>query len=44
MATTHDTALRHVIADKAPNNRRLLEDVLADEQAYAEELQGWLTE
>jgi len=31
-----------LIGDKDPTTRRLLEDILADEQQHAEELKGWL--
>jgi bacterioferritin len=33
-----------LVGDKDPTTRRLLEDILADEQQHAEELHGWLTE
>jgi bacterioferritin len=32
-----------LVGDKDPTTRRLLEDILADEQKHAEELQGWLS-
>jgi len=32
------------IGDRDPTTRRLLEDILADEQAHAEELQDWLAD
>jgi bacterioferritin len=32
-----------LIAEKDPTTRRLLEDILGEEQAHAEELKGWLT-
>ncbi len=32
-----------LIADKDSTTRRLLEDILSEEQAHAEELKGWLT-
>ena len=31
-----------LIGDKDPTTRRLLEDILSDEQEHAEELKGWL--
>jgi len=31
-----------LIGDQDPTTRRLLEDILGDEQAHAEELKGWL--
>lgn len=34
--------LVRVVGDRDPSTRRLLEDLLADEQRHAEELQGWL--
>lgn len=33
-----------LVGDTDPTTRRLLEDILADEQQHAEELQGWLAE
>ena len=33
-----------LIGDTDSTTRRLLEDILADEQAHAEELEGWLAE
>ena len=36
--------LVRVVADRDPSTRRLLEDLLADEQRHADELQGWLDE
>jgi len=33
-----------LVGDKDPTTRRLLEDILADEQKHAEELQGWLSD
>jgi bacterioferritin len=33
-----------LIGDKDPTTRRLLEDILADEQAHAEELRDWLVD
>jgi bacterioferritin len=33
-----------LIADKDPTTRRLLEDILSDEQEHAEELKSWLAE
>lgn len=44
MATPQDTALRHAKNVKDPTKRRLPEDILANGQPHAEELQGWLTE
>ncbi|MET0334656.1 MAG: DUF892 family protein [Rhizobacter sp.] len=34
--------LIHLLADKDPTTRRLLEDVLADEEEHADELSDWL--
>jgi bacterioferritin len=34
--------LVRVVGDRDPSTRRLLEDLLADEQRHADELQGWL--
>jgi bacterioferritin len=31
-----------MIGDKDPTTRRLLEDILADEQSHADELKDWL--
>jgi bacterioferritin len=31
-----------LVGDKDPTTRRLLEDILADEQAHADELKDWL--
>jgi bacterioferritin len=36
--------LVRLVGDRDPSTRRLLEDILADEQKHAEELLGWLTE
>jgi bacterioferritin len=36
--------LVRMVGDRDPTTRRLLEDILADEQKHAEELQGWLTD
>ncbi len=36
------TQMVHLVGDRDPTTRRLLEDILADEQRHAEELQGWL--
>jgi bacterioferritin len=33
-----------LVGDKDPTSRRLLEDILADEQKHADELQGWLVQ
>ncbi len=33
-----------LVGDTDPTTRRLLEDILADEQQHAEELQGWLSD
>jgi len=33
-----------LVGDKDPTTRRLLEDILAEEQKHAEELQGWLSD
>ena len=33
-----------LIGDKDPTTRRLLEDILSDEQEHAEELKGWLAD
>lgn len=33
-----------LVGDRDPSTRRLLEDLLADEQRHADELQGWLSE
>ena len=33
-----------MIGDKDPTTRRVLEDILSDEQEHAEELKDWLTE
>jgi bacterioferritin len=32
------------VGDKDPTTRRLLEDILADEQQHAEELRDWLAD
>ena len=32
-----------LIGERDPTTRRLIEDILADEQKHADELQGWLT-
>jgi bacterioferritin len=32
-----------LIGDKDPTTRRMLEDILADEQEHADELSDWLT-
>jgi bacterioferritin len=32
-----------LIGDKDPTTRRLLEDILSDEQEHAEELKDWLS-
>jgi len=34
--------LVRLVGDRDPSTRRLLEDLLADEQRHAEELRGWL--
>jgi bacterioferritin len=34
--------LIRLVGDRDPGTRRLLEDILADEQRHADELQGWL--
>jgi bacterioferritin len=36
--------LVRLVGDRDPTTRRLLEDILADEQKHADELQGWLAE
>ncbi len=36
--------LVRLVGTRDPSTRRLLEDILADEQKHAEELLGWLTE
>ncbi|MDE2275262.1 MAG: ferritin-like domain-containing protein [Burkholderiales bacterium] len=36
--------LVRLVGTRDPTTRRLLEDILADEQKHAEELAGWLTE
>ncbi len=36
--------LVRLIGDRDPTTRRLLEDILADEQRHADELQGWLAD
>jgi bacterioferritin len=33
-----------LVGDKDPTTRRLLEDILGEEQAHAEELEGWLAD
>lgn len=33
-----------LVGDRDPSTRRLLEDILSDEQEHAEELQDWLTD
>jgi bacterioferritin len=33
-----------LIGDKDPTTRRLVEDILSDEQAHAEELRDWLVD
>ena len=33
-----------LIGDKDPTTRRLLEDILSDEQGHAEELSDWLAD
>ena len=33
----------HLIADKDSTTRRLLEDILADEEEHADELSDWMT-
>lgn len=33
-----------LVGDKDPTTRRLLEDILADEQQHAEELRDWLAD
>ncbi len=33
-----------LVGDRDPTTRRLLEDILADEQKHADELQGWLAD
>lgn len=38
------TQMVHLVGDRDPTTRRLLEDILADEQRHAEELQGWLAD
>jgi bacterioferritin len=38
------TQLVRLVGDRDPSTRRLLEDILADEQKHAEELLGWLTD
>ena len=38
------TQLVRLIGDRDPSTRRLLEDILADEQRHADELQGWLAD
>jgi bacterioferritin len=38
------TQLVALVGDKDPTTRRLLEDILADEQKHADELQGWLVQ
>ena len=36
--------LVRLVGDRDPTTRRLLEDILGDEQKHADELQGWLAE
>ena len=36
--------LVRLVGDRDPGTRRLLVDILADEQKHADELQGWLTD
>lgn len=36
--------LVRLVGDRDPSTRRLLEDILADEQRHADELQGWLAD
>ena len=36
--------LVRLVGDRDPSTRRMLEDILADEQRHADELQGWLAE
>jgi bacterioferritin len=36
--------LVRLVGDRDPTTRRLLEDILADEQKHADELQGWLAD
>jgi len=36
--------IARLIGDTDPTTRRLVEDILSDEQQHAEELSGWLTE
>jgi bacterioferritin len=36
--------LVRLVGDRDPTTRRLLEDILADEQRHADELQGWLAD
>ncbi len=36
--------LVRLVGDRDPTTRRLLEDILADEQQHADELRGWLTD
>ncbi len=38
------TQLITLVGEKDPTTRRLLEDILADEQKHAEELQSWLND
>ncbi len=38
------TQMVRLVGDRDPSTRRLLEDILADEQKHADELQGWLAE
>jgi len=38
------TQMVHLVGDRDPTTRRLLEDILAEEQRHAEELQGWLAD
>ena len=36
--------LVRLVGDRDPTTRRLLEDILGEEQKHADELQGWLAE
>ena len=38
------TQLVRLVGERDPSTRRLLEDILADEQRHADELQGWLAD